>query len=252
MAASKRPTSANDTQAWNFVADSNSNPRTSSYSSRSPPANSNFRLRVFLLTLRTDSSSRALTTKTRSFGGLDDYDEIFGGPVKPTKQSEGSSFNFDSIFSGSNAKSSSFNGYKDVYDVFGGMPGLKRPGSGLQKWIGKGREILFLVEGFDDKGALLEKKESLVIKEKLMELVSESKRRRREGKNARINNTEIGDDIDEFEYDDGFQSLFESEDLYLDDDGDEKVETVDYRENGQFWTVDAHSVLGAWKQPMEP
>lgn len=121
------------------------------------------------------------------------------------------------------------------------------------------RDSVFLVEGFDDKGALLEKKETLVIKEKLMELVSESKRLRRERRNARINNTEIGDASDEFEYDDndddyddGFQSLFESEDLYLDDDGDEKVETVDYRENGQFWTVDAHSVLGGWKQPMEP
>ncbi|XP_034198832.1 auxilin-related protein 1 isoform X2 [Prunus dulcis] len=138
MAASKRPTSANDTQAWNFVADSNSNPKTSSYSSRSPPANSNSDYASFF-DAQDGLFQSGSNNKTRSFGGLDDYDDIFGGPVKPAKQSEGSSFNFDSIFSGSNAKSSSFNGYKDAYDVFGGMPGLKRPGSG--KSNAKGDDI---------------------------------------------------------------------------------------------------------------
>ncbi|XP_020409603.1 auxilin-related protein 1 isoform X2 [Prunus persica] len=138
MAASKRPTSANDTQAWNFVADSNSNPKTSSYSSRSPPANSNSDYASFF-DAQDGLFQSGSNNKTRSFGGLDDYDDIFGGPVKPTKQSEGSSFNFDSIISGSNAKSSSFNGYKDAYDVFGGMPGLKSPGSG--KTNAKGDDI---------------------------------------------------------------------------------------------------------------
>ncbi|XP_021806612.1 auxilin-related protein 1 isoform X2 [Prunus avium] len=138
MAASKRPTSANDTQAWNFGVDSNSNPKTSSYSSRSPPANSNSDYASFFDAQDVLFQSGS-NDKTRSFGGLDDYDDIFGGPVKPTKQSEGSSFNFDSIFSGSNAKSSSSNGYKDAYDVFGGMPGLKSPGSG--KSNAKGDDI---------------------------------------------------------------------------------------------------------------
>ncbi|CAL8106066.1 unnamed protein product [Prunus armeniaca] len=138
MAASKRPTSANDTQAWNFVPDSNSNPKTSSYSSRSPPPNSNSDYASFF-DAQDGLFQSSSNDKTRSFGGLDDYDDIFGGPVKPTKQSEGSSFNFDSIFSGSNAKSSSFNGYKDAYDVFGGMPGLKSPGSG--KSNAKGDDI---------------------------------------------------------------------------------------------------------------
>ncbi|TQD80882.1 hypothetical protein C1H46_033552 [Malus baccata] len=63
------------------------------------------------------------------------------------------------------------------------------------------RDSVFLVEGFDDKGALLEKKETLVIKEKLMQLVRESKRLRRERKKARINNTEIGGSSDDFESD---------------------------------------------------
>lgn len=138
MAASKRPTSANDTQAWNFVPDSNSNPKTSSYSSRSPPPNSNSDYASFF-DAQDGLFQSGSNDKTRSFGGLDDYDDIFGGPVKPTKQSEGSSFNFDSIFSGSNAKSSSFNGYKDAYDVFGGMPGLKSLGSG--KSNAKGDDI---------------------------------------------------------------------------------------------------------------
>lgn len=126
------------------------------------------------------------------------------------------------------------------------------------------RDSVFLVEGFDDKGALLEKKETLVIKEKLMQLVRESKRLRRERKKARIN-TEIGGSSDDFEsddaddddddddddYDDGFQSLFEPEDFYVDDDGDKKGETIDYREKGQFWTVDAHYVHDGGKQQME-
>ncbi|XP_008219590.1 PREDICTED: auxilin-related protein 1 isoform X2 [Prunus mume] len=137
MAASKRPTSANDTQAWNFVADSNSNPKTSSYSSRSPPPNSNSDYASFF-DAQDGLFQSGSNDKTRSFGGLDDYDDIFGGPVKPTKHSEGS-FNFDSLFSGSNAKSSSFNGYEDAYDVFGGMPGLKSPGSG--KSNAKGDDI---------------------------------------------------------------------------------------------------------------
>ncbi|TQD68604.1 hypothetical protein C1H46_045863 [Malus baccata] len=93
-----------------------------------------------------------------------------------------------------------------------------------------------------------------------MQLVRESKRLRRERKKARINNTEIGGSSDDFEsdgdddddYDDGFQSLFEPEDFYVDDDGDNKGETIDYREKGQFWTVDAHSVHDGGKQQMEP
>ncbi|PQQ07952.1 auxilin-related protein 2 isoform X1 [Prunus yedoensis var. nudiflora] len=106
MAASKRPTSANNTQAWNFGVDSNSNPKTSSYSSRSPPANSNSDYASFFDAQDVLFQSGS-NDKTRSFGGLDDYDDIFGGP--------------------------------DAYDVFGGMPGLKSPGSG--KSNAKGDDI---------------------------------------------------------------------------------------------------------------
>ncbi|GKU87749.1 hypothetical protein SLEP1_g2093 [Rubroshorea leprosula] len=60
------------------------------------------------------------------------YDDIFGGFQKSTNQSSPSiynkgvsTFDYDSIFSKSGGRSSSMNLYDD--DVFGGMPGLKRP-----------------------------------------------------------------------------------------------------------------------------
>ncbi|KAM5569831.1 protein WHAT'S THIS FACTOR 1 [Rosa sericea] len=127
------------------------------------------------------------------------------------------------------------------------------------------RDSVFLVEGYDENGSLLDKKETLVIKEKLMELVRESKRLRKERRKARLNNTRIhdcngdnsddedDDDDDDDDYDDGFQDLFESEDLYLDDIGDDKSETLNYRENGEFWTADAYSdVEGRDGQHLEP
>ncbi|KAK0592246.1 hypothetical protein LWI29_015722 [Acer saccharum] len=54
-----------------------------------------------------------------------------------------------------------------------------------------------LVEVFDDKGALLEKDRTLVIKEKLMQLVQEGKKIRRENKKQRIYGNNLG------KYDDG-------------------------------------------------
>ncbi|PPD78499.1 hypothetical protein GOBAR_DD24572 [Gossypium barbadense] len=59
------------------------------------------------------------------------------------------------------------------------------------------RDSVFLVEGFDDKGVLLEKDESLVIRDQLMALVAEGKRIRREKRKARINGNAVfwtGDD----------------------------------------------------------
>lgn len=107
------------------------------------------------------------------------------------------------------------------------------------------RDSVLLVECYDENGSLLDKKkETLVIKEKLMELVRESKRLRRGWRKAHLNNTRIdvcnGDnsDDDDDDYDDGFQELFKSDDLDLDDLGGEKIETLNYRENGHFWTAD--------------
>lgn len=120
------------------------------------------------------------------------------------------------------------------------------------------RDSVFLVEGFDDKGKLLEKDGSMVIRDKLMALVAEGKRIRRERRKARIYGT-IADehdnkvkdadtdadydydyDYDGDDYDDGFESLFDSEDSDLDydfdDDGNESTELLG---NGEFWTADA-------------
>ncbi|GMY32147.1 protein WHAT'S THIS FACTOR 1, chloroplastic [Fagus crenata] len=124
------------------------------------------------------------------------------------------------------------------------------------------RHSVFLVEGFDEKGALLEKDETLVIKDKLMELVREGKRMRREKRNAWKYNNAIGDcnngDADDDDYDgdnndddddygDSLDDLFEFEDSDLvyagTDDDDESNESLSHLANGAFWTADAASLL---------
>lgn len=107
------------------------------------------------------------------------------------------------------------------------------------------RDSVLLVEGYDEKGRLLEKNKSLEIREKLMELVREGKRTRREKRRARINDTEIdgfnGDRDNEYEtddYDDGFENLVESEWSALEYNHDENNEHLSYRDNAEFWTVD--------------
>ncbi|KAK6941198.1 Plant organelle RNA recognition domain [Dillenia turbinata] len=98
------------------------------------------------------------------------------------------------------------------------------------------RDSVFLVEGYDDKGALCEKDEMLTIKERLIELVREAKRMRREKrrrKGACMNNVEvhdsnaIDDDSDDEnawddDDDDGFENLFEFDDFGNEDDHDDE------------------------------
>ncbi|XVE81180.1 hypothetical protein DITRI_Ditri15bG0042100 [Diplodiscus trichospermus] len=116
------------------------------------------------------------------------------------------------------------------------------------------RDSVFLVEGFDDKGVLLEKDESMVIRDKLMALVAEGKRLRRERRKASIygtivgacdnkhNDEDAGYDYDDGDYDDGFENLFDSEDSDLDydfrDDDNESSELYANGGNGEFWTAD--------------
>ncbi|GMJ01754.1 LEFKOTHEA, embryo defective 1692 [Hibiscus trionum] len=117
------------------------------------------------------------------------------------------------------------------------------------------RDSVFLVEGFDDKGVLLEKDESLVIRDQLMELVAEGKQIRREKKRARIygaidgdhdnnDNVEVEDaNYDDDDYDDGFENLFDSEysDLgfdFPDDDDSESSMVYANGGNAEFWTAD--------------
>lgn len=126
------------------------------------------------------------------------------------------------------------------------------------------RDSVLLVEGFDEKGMLLEKDRSLEIREKLMELVREGKRMRRERKKAWINNTDIGvcndEQDDGFEvndngddYDDGFENLFDDDDDDINYNEDESSELLSYRDNAEFWTTDADSFSNILDRgPTEP
>lgn len=117
------------------------------------------------------------------------------------------------------------------------------------------RDSVFLVEGYDDKGTLIEKDEILVIKDQLMELVREAKRMRRERRNGVINNY-VGDEVDnehygvyadgDDDYDDGLDDLFESDDSDDDAGGgsnDENSDDLGLGENHEFWTAEAASVI---------
>ncbi|KAI9156326.1 hypothetical protein LWI28_004407 [Acer negundo] len=115
------------------------------------------------------------------------------------------------------------------------------------------RNTVMLVEAFDDKGVLLEKDGTLVIKEKLLQLVREGKRIRRENKKQRFYGNNLGkhddgdneepnddDDNDDNDDDDGFENLFDSDDLDLDfhfDDKDENLQLEGHWANGEFWTA---------------
>ncbi|KAI4358019.1 hypothetical protein L6164_001929 [Bauhinia variegata] len=118
------------------------------------------------------------------------------------------------------------------------------------------RDSVFLVEGFDEKGDLLDKDEVLALQDKWMKLVGESKRIRRERRTKARINSNVGSltdticddsddddgeddyDIDNFKdfYDDGFEDLFE--DLIFDaDDENHKIKLFTQNQNLEFWTA---------------
>uniref|UniRef100_A0A5B7BYH0 PORR domain-containing protein n=1 Tax=Davidia involucrata TaxID=16924 RepID=A0A5B7BYH0_DAVIN len=115
------------------------------------------------------------------------------------------------------------------------------------------RDCVFLVEGYDDKGALLEKDEILVIKDQLMELVREGKRMRRERRKGSINNdvddcddgadNSYDDDDDDDDYGDGLDNLFDSEDSGADED--ESSELVGLGEKREFWIAESSALLNS-------
>uniref|UniRef100_A0A0V0I695 Putative ovule protein n=1 Tax=Solanum chacoense TaxID=4108 RepID=A0A0V0I695_SOLCH len=131
------------------------------------------------------------------------------------------------------------------------------------------RDSVFLVEGYDDRGKLLERDEMLVMKDHLMELVRKGKQMRRETRkgfakgdvNEYFNQTgddgEVNDD-DYFEHYDGLDKLFEVEDFNsgngtddADDDGyfdfddgsdrDESTKLWAIQDETQFWTTEVHT-----------
>lgn len=118
------------------------------------------------------------------------------------------------------------------------------------------RDSVFLVEGYDDRGALLKKDETLVIKRRLMDLVWEGKRLRREKRKSYIfdgvdGNDEVdrnyydGDDDD---YSDDLDTLFESDDSDIENDGDgndddDDRDLLQLGEEGKFWIAEATAFL---------
>jgi hypothetical protein len=133
------------------------------------------------------------------------------------------------------------------------------------------RDSVFLVEGFDEKGNLLEKDEVSALQDKWINLARESKRMRRERRKARVdkgigrvsNVNQNHDDsdvdyddnieIDNFEdgYDDGFDDIFE--DLNFEADDYDLGNNLFAENIGEFWTAGPfptqNGLDGEQKQP---
>ncbi|XAR55473.1 hypothetical protein NMG60_11035547 [Bertholletia excelsa] len=114
------------------------------------------------------------------------------------------------------------------------------------------RDSVFLVEGYDENGVLIEKDETSVIKDRLMELVREGKRMRREKRKGSINNglynevdSECGNYVYEdgyVDYDDDLDDLFEDSDADDDRGGGENGDMLGQEEKQEFWTSQADYV----------
>lgn len=114
------------------------------------------------------------------------------------------------------------------------------------------RDSVFLVEGYDDKGILLEKDATLATKDLLMDLVMEGKRMRRERRERRrggVSDNHIDyqqEEVDHAdgecdEYTDDLDNLFESDndsDAESNDDEDENNEFFELDKEDVFWTAD--------------
>ncbi|GMH08078.1 hypothetical protein Nepgr_009918 [Nepenthes gracilis] len=120
------------------------------------------------------------------------------------------------------------------------------------------RDSVFLVAAYDDDGALIELDEALRINDRLLDLVREGRRIRRERRKVRINNDiiisdctnsifhhEVEDFDEDYQIDDGFEHLFDGDDLdfetCVDYDEVEQDELLFVREEGNFWTAEATS-----------
>lgn len=119
------------------------------------------------------------------------------------------------------------------------------------------RDSVFLVEGYNDKGALVEKGEILVIKDELMELVREGKRMRRERIKENIyidgnkNDFQLLDNqandiyYDDSDFEDGLDDLFQLEDFGSEDDvdDDESENFIGLHEKAEFWMAETTPFL---------
>nr|XP_043612229.1 protein WHAT'S THIS FACTOR 1, chloroplastic [Erigeron canadensis] len=122
------------------------------------------------------------------------------------------------------------------------------------------RDSVFLVEGYDDKGTLLKKDESSIIKDLLLDMVKEGKWMRRERRNDVENGfsyetpivTEEHGSLDEADDDliDGLDDLFESDVYGLENiEGEEDILNVDsmhLAEEEEFWYSKDSQSLEPW------
>lgn len=111
------------------------------------------------------------------------------------------------------------------------------------------RDSVFLVEAYDDGGKLLEKDETLMIRSRLMRLVTEGKRMRRERKSGESSNGVScrNDDVDtrddnlgeNDDFMDSLDDLFESDDSGAESDDDEDAigELLQVSEEAEFWSA---------------
>lgn len=114
------------------------------------------------------------------------------------------------------------------------------------------RDSVFLVEGYDDKGKLLEKDELLFAKERLMELVREGKKLRRKRRLNGGDENDTDDEDSEYENiiqeeddeDDGFDNLFEEDDEWEDYGIADNGLMLDTESDGKFWTAEHPSING--------
>ncbi|XP_052207114.1 protein WHAT'S THIS FACTOR 1, chloroplastic isoform X1 [Diospyros lotus] len=130
------------------------------------------------------------------------------------------------------------------------------------------RDSVLLVEGYDDAGELIEKDEFFIIKDRLLELVREGKRMRRERRRNEsvgndgndIDNEDdcLGDDVyedDDDDYED-LDDLFESEDSDGADLGCdyERVELLDPEGKPKFWTAEVANTVNfrGYKEDLQP
>lgn len=114
------------------------------------------------------------------------------------------------------------------------------------------RDSVFLVEAYDDNGELIQKDESLIIKEQLFELVRQGKRIRREKKLALANDDPfihvhlVGnvdsdlEPLDDISEDDGLDDLFEDSDfeVYEEDSDEEYGPPLGAKVEQQFWSLE--------------
>lgn len=126
------------------------------------------------------------------------------------------------------------------------------------------RDSVFLVEGYDDKGTLLEKNETLVIKDQLMDLVREGKQMKRDRRKNRFNIDVHGDIFNAYGgihnegdvHEDGLDNLFDTDDFDDDDyswDNNNHDSGDDEGDGYSYWKTGVNDITeGSGSRDLQP